>query len=440
MGNIHISRKNLKGVFHMFSRSKKSSSLVVLCLFALSISIIGCSAALAADKVIKIGTIFPLTGPVAVSGQNCVSAVQTMADIINGQYDWPDFPLAAKAGLLDGYRIEIIAADHQGKPDVARAEAERLYTQEGVFAVIGCYNSSSSKPASAVAERLKKIFMCGASSSAELTERDFNYFFRTAATDAIEAVEFVEYIEYLNKHEGANIKTLGVLYENSEFGKHAALESAKAAATIGLQVVADIPFTPGATNLNSEIQTLKSANPDAVFGAALGSDYSLMVRTMKQSAWGPKIFINFCTGYQSPAINQELGSDGNFFMGGMGYSPEIAEVYMREALPAQEIYRSKSGFPLDSDSIQEAVVLHILAQAIEKAGEVDTEKVVALLRSETFPSPLSLSKEVKFEPGGQNIKAFTVITQLVDQRYMTVFPEDYAETEAIFPFTPWDQR
>jgi branched-chain amino acid transport system substrate-binding protein len=401
---------------------------------------IGCGAACAADKVIKIGTIFPLTGPVAVSGQNCLAAVQTMADIINGKHDWPDFPLAAKEGLLDGYKIEIVPADHQGKPDVARTEPERLYQQEGVFAVIGCYNSSSSKPASAVAERLKKIFMCGASSSAELTERDFNYFFRTAATDAIESVEFVEYIDYLNKHKDAGIKTLGLLYENSEFGKHAAEEGKKAAASIGLTVVSDVPFTVGATNMNSEIQTLKSAAPDAVFGAALGSDYSLMVRTMKQSEWGPKIFINYCTGYQSPAINQELGADGNFFMGGMCYSPEIANAYMKNALAAQEIYRGKTGFPLDSDSIQEAVCLHVLAQAIEKAGAVDTEKVVALLRSETFPSPLSLSGQVAFAPGGQNVKAFTVITQLVDQQYKTIFPESYADTKEIYPFTPWNSR
>jgi branched-chain amino acid transport system substrate-binding protein len=418
----------------------KRRSFFFLCLAALAIVMIGCGASFAADKVIKIGTIFPLTGPVAVSGQNCLAAVQTAADIINGKYDWPDFPLAAKEGLLDGYRIEIVAADHQGKPDVAKSEAERLYNQEGVFAIIGCYNSSSSKPASAVAERIKKIFLCGASSSAELTERDFNYFFRTAATDAIESVEFTDYIDYLNKQKEAGIGTLGLLYENSEFGKHAAEEGKKAAASIGLKVVADVPFTVGATNLNSEIQTLKSAAPDAVFGAALGSDYSLMVRTMKQLAWGPKVFINYCTGYQSPAINQELGSDGNFFMGGMCYSPEIAEAYMKNALAAQEIYTAKTGFPLDSDSIQEAVCLHILAQAIEMAGEVDTEKVAAVLRSETFPSPLSLSGEVAFAPGGQNVKAFTVITQLVDQNYKTIFPDNYADTPVVYPFPAWDKR
>lgn len=396
--------------------------------------------AYAAEKEIKIGALFPLTGPAAVSGQNCLSAVETAAQIINEIHDIPGFPLADKAGLLDGYKIVVVKADHQGKPDVAKSEAERLFNQEKVFAIIGSYNSSASKPASLVAERMKRIFMCGASSSAALTERNFKYFFRTAATDAIESKEFTDYIDYLNKNKNAGIKTLGLLYENSEFGKHAADEGKKAAASIGIEVVADIPFTVGATNLNSEIQKLKSQNPDAVFGAALGSDYSLMVRTMKQTAWAPKIFINYCTGYQNPSINKELGNDGSYYMGGMGYSPELAEKHMKPALAAQDIYRKKTGFPLDSDSIQEAVCLHVLAQAIEKAGAVDTEKVAAVLRTATFDSPMSLSGKVAFDPGGQNNQAFTVITQLVNQEYKTVFPESYADSEAVYPFPAWDKR
>jgi len=419
----------------VLAKSKAAKFFLVM-VFILAI----CGASFAAEKIIKIGTIFPLTGPAAVSGQNCVAAVETAVEFINNKYDWEGFPLAQQEGILGGYKIVLVKADHQGKPDIAKAEAERLYEQEGVFAIIGCYNSSSSKPASAVAERLKKIFMCGASSSAELTERGFNYFFRTAATDAIESEEFAEYVIHLNEHNNAGLKKLGLIYENSEFGKHAADEAKKVAPKMGVTVVADIPFTVGATNMNSEIQRLKASEADVVFGAALGGDYSLMVRTMKQANWAPKAFINYCTGYQNPAINKELGPDSSYFMGGMGYSPEIAEVYMRAALPAQEIYRKKTGFPLDSDSIQETVCLHILAQAIEKAGELDTEKVVQILRTETFDSPLSLSGKVAFSPGGQNNKAFTVITQLVDQKYKTVFPESYADSEVIFPFPAWDSE
>ena len=54
-------------------------------------------------------------------------------------------------------------------------------------------------------------------------------------TDAIESKEFVEYIEYLNKEKKAGIKTLGLIYENTEFGKHAAEEAHKAAKHSGLK-------------------------------------------------------------------------------------------------------------------------------------------------------------------------------------------------------------
>ena len=420
---------------------KLSKRTTVSALLALCAAAFVSTSAFAAEEI-KIGALFPLTGPAAVSGQNCVNAVLAAVDVINKKNPDITAPLAAEAGLVGGkYIIKVIPADHQGKPDVAKSEAERLYNQEKVFAIIGCYNSSATKPASAVAERAKKIFMCGCSSSAELTERGYKYFFRHAPTDAIESVEFVEYIDFLNKEKKAGIKTLGLIYENTEFGKHAAAEAHKAAKKHGLEVVADVPFNNGATNLNSEVQKLKSANPDAVFGACLGGDYSLWVRTMKQVNWLPKIALNYCTGYQNPAVQKELGGDGNYFMGGMGYSPTLAKQFMPEAIKIQDkYYTPRSNQPLDSDSIQEAVMMMVLAQAIEKAGGPDTEKVLKVLKETEFPSVMSLSGSVKFAADGQNEKALSVITQLDNQVYNTVFPLKYKDSEPIFPMTPWNKR
>ena len=418
--------------------NKRCMFFIVLVLL---FSLMAGASAMAAEKVIKIGALFPLTGPAAVSGQNCVNAVLAVADLINKKNPDINMPLAAQEGILGGYKIEIIKADHQGKPDVAKSEAERLYNQEKVFAIIGCYNSAATKPASAVAERAKKIFMCGCSSSAALTERGYNYFFRHAPTDAIESDEFVDYIGYLNKEKNAGIKTLGLIYENTEFGKHAADEARRAAKKVGLKITADVPFNNGATNLNSEVQTLKAANPDAVFGAALGGDYSLWVRTMKQVNWLPKIALNYCTGYQNPAVQKELGGDGDYFMGGMGYSPELAKKFMPEAIKVEKkYYTPRSNQPFDSDSIQEGIMLHVLAQAIEKAGSLDTEKIVKILQTEEFPCGMALSGSVKFAPGGQNVKALSVITQIKDQKYGTVFPLKFKDVEPVFPMVPWDKR
>jgi branched-chain amino acid transport system substrate-binding protein len=397
---------------------------------------------LAQEKIIKIGTIFPLTGPVALAGQRCKAAVETAVDILNNKNPNIKVPLANNKGWLEGYKFVLVNTDSQGKPDVGKAEAERLINQEGVWALIGAYNSSVSMPASMVAERAKKIFMCGASSSAALTQRkEMKYFFRTASTDEIESQEFIDVLQWLNKtQKNANIKTLGIIYENSVFGKNASQQALKAAAAGGFQVVADVPFNPGATNLDSEVQTLKSKNPDALFGAVLGADYALMVKTMKKMNWVPKVSLNYCSGYQDPVIAKQLAADADFFMGSTAYSPEFQSM-MPAVAEVEKIFKSKTGgVPYDSDSIQETIAMLVLAQAIEKAKSLDPTKVAETLYANTWPSPLSLSGKVAFVPGGQNKYALSLITQLQDGKYKKIFPTEKADTKPVFPMKPWDKR
>ena len=397
---------------------------------------------LAQEKVIKIGTIFPLTGPVALAGQRCKAAVETAVDILNNKNPKIKVPLADKKGWLEGYKFVLVHADSQGKPDVGKAEAERLINQEGVWGLIGAYNSSVSMPASLVAERAKKIFMCGASSSAALTQRkEMKYFFRTASTDEIESQEFIDVLQWLNKtQKNANIKTLGIIYENSVFGKNASEQAKKAAAAGGFTVVADVPFTPGATNLDSEVQTVKSKNPDALFGAVLGADYALMVKTMKKMNWVPKVSLNYCSGYQDPVIAKQLGADADFFMGSTGYSPEFASM-MPAVAEVEKIFKTKTGgVPYDSDSIQETIAMLVLAQAIEKAKSLDPTKVAETLYANTWDSPLSLSGKVAFVPGGQNKLALSLVTQLQGGKYKKIFPTEKADTKPVFPMKPWDKR
>lgn len=398
---------------------------------------------MAAEKIIKIGTIFPLTGPVALAGQRCQAAVETAVEILNNKHPNIKVPLADKKGWLEGYKFVLVHTDSQGKPDVGKAEAERLINQEGVWALIGSYNSSVSMPASFVAERAKKIFMCGASSSAALTQRKpaMNFFFRTASTDEVESIEFVDVLKWLNKSQkNANIKTLGIIYENSVFGKNASQQAKKAAEAGGFSIVADVPFTPGATNLDSEVQTLKAKNPDALFGAVLGADYALMVKTMKKMNWVPKIALSYCSGYQDPVIAKQLGPDADFFMGSTAYSPEFAGM-MPAVAEVEKIFKTKSkGVPYDSDSIQETIAMLILAQAIEKAKSLDPEVVAKTLYANTWPSPLSLSGNVAFAPGGQNKLALSLVTQLQGGKYKKIFPTEKADTKPVFPIKPWDKR
>ncbi|MBF0498686.1 MAG: ABC transporter substrate-binding protein [Candidatus Riflebacteria bacterium] len=392
----------------------------------------------AEEKILKIGTLFPLTGSCALAGQRCKAAVETAVEIINNKHPEINVPLAAGEGVL-GYKIQLVHADSQGKPDVGKSEAERLFDQENVYAIIGCYNSAVTKPASFVAERKKKIFVAGCSSSAALTERKMHYFFRLAPNDRIESKEFCDFVQWLNKNNSSNLKTLGLIYENTEFGKHAADEAKQIASKYEMEVVVDVPFNPGATNLNSEVTTLKDKNPDVIFGACLGGDYTLFIGTVNQQNWLPKVALNYCSGFQDPQISKQLGEKGYYFAGASGYSPDFVKI-MPVAEAIEKLYKEKTGVPFDTDSILETVGMLVLGQAIEKAGTIDSEKVAETLHKEEFVSPLSFGGKVTFDEQGQNNKAMSVVVQLQNGEYRRVYPPEYSTASVTFPIPSWDKR
>ena len=110
----------------------------------------------AAGETVKIGAPYPLTGGAASAGTAVRQAIEVAVDIINNPHpELPNLPLATTAGLpgLGGRKVEVLFADHQGNPATAQSEALRLVTQDKVVALTGCYQSSCTLTASAIAER-----------------------------------------------------------------------------------------------------------------------------------------------------------------------------------------------------------------------------------------------------------------------------------------------
>ena len=108
-----------------------------------------------APKEVVIGVLYPLSGNAAQVGIDSVNAVRLAVDIINANHDL-NLPLAKGEGLagLGGAKVRVIVVDHQGKPDVGQAEAERLITQEKVHAVFGAYFSGVTQTVAQVAEQV----------------------------------------------------------------------------------------------------------------------------------------------------------------------------------------------------------------------------------------------------------------------------------------------
>src|SRR5687768_6418687 len=181
-------------------------------MIAMVVALVAAVPASAQPREVLIGVLYPLTGPVAQAGVDAKAAAELAVEIVNGRHDL-DVPLARTEGLpaLGGAKVRLIMVDHQGKPELGQADAERLITQEKVHALYGAYHSSVSATASQVCERYGIPYMSGESSSPSLHRRGLKWFFRTSPHDEHFSIAMFDFLKEFEAKKGVKIPSVGIL-------------------------------------------------------------------------------------------------------------------------------------------------------------------------------------------------------------------------------------
>ena len=396
----------------------------------------------AQQKVIKIGAVYPLTGNIASTGLDNRRGVDLAVDIINGKYNL-DLPLALEEGLpnLGGAKIEIVYADTKGDPKNGMAEAERLITQEKVVAMIGAYQSSVTKTASQATERLKIPYVCSDSSSPTLTERGYKYFFRVSPHDAIFAKDQFNFLKDLEKNKKIKIKTVALLYENTEFGSNVGKAEKKYAEEFGYKVVADVSYSANATDVTSEVGTLVKSKPDVLMHASYITDAILFTKTFKEMGFAPKGILTMA-GYIEPGYLPAVKNDGNFIIVRSTFALDLAK---RKPLVAKvnELFKKKYGIDMSENAARSFMAPFVLAEAINRAKTTESEAIVQALLQTDIPGKQVIYpwQGIKFDPQThQNIYAQGTLVQVLQQEYVTIWPFDSAAKDVVWPFPTWKSR
>ena len=389
-------------------------------------------------KVIKIGAVYPLTGNIASTGLDCRRGAELAVDIINGKYDL-DLPLAKTEGIpaLGGAKIELVFADTKGEPKNGLGEVERLVSQEKVAAIIGAYQSSVTKTASQATERLHIPYVCSDSSSPTLTQRGFKYFFRASPHDALFARDQFNFLKDMEK-KGQRVKTIAVLYENTEFGSNVGKEVVKLAQEFGYQIVADISYAANATDVTSEVGRLVKANPDVLMHASYITDAILFTKTFKEMGFRPKAIMTFA-GYIEPAYLPTVKQDAEGIVVRSTFALDLAA---RKPLVAKvnELFKKKYGTDMSENAARSFTAPFVLADAINRAKTTEPEALVKALEATSFgPEQVIYPWQgVKFDPQThQNVFARGILVQIQQQKYVTVWPFDSAAAEPVWPLPPW---
>ena len=392
-----------------------------------------------AAETVKIGVIYPLTGNAASAGQSAKDAVNLGVEIVNGAHpELKALPLGATAGLpnLGGAKIELDEADHQGNPQVGQQQTLRLITQDHVVAMLGSYHSSVSMVATAVAERQGVPYLVADSVALNITGRGFKWTFRSGPIASDFAKAYAGFLTDL-KQAGRKIANIAIVNENTDYGTSVAASIVDAAKASNINVAAQIPYNANSSDVSAQVIQLKTIQPDVVIFVSYTADTILYFRTMKNLDYLPPIIIGDDAGFSDPTF---IPNAGNMAQGAINRSAFDIGKPGSNSYIVNQMFKAKYGRDLDDTSARWMQGFLVLADAINRAGSTEPEKIQAALQATDLkPDQLMIGYNgVKFDQTGQNTLAATFLIQLQGKQYVSVWPENLATSKLVLPMKGWN--
>jgi len=412
-----------------------------------------CSPLWAAEKEIKIGVIYPLSGALATIGRDLQRAAEfTAENLVNNKNPNIDVLMSKWGGIpnLGNAKIKLIFADSRGEPDRGADLAKRLILDDKVVGLMGAYQSAVTKTVSAVAERYGIPMINDSSTSPDLTRRGFKWFWRTTPHDEYFDKDLFELLKGLTEGKVKGVKAVpkdqlkNLVYacENTEWGASVAKDLEKFAKEYGFNIVKGLLYAGNSPDLSSEAQTLVAAKPDCMLFASYLSDSLLMIRTLKGMKASPRFFWGQDAGFEMADFTKTLGADTNGILTRTVFIAKIAKV-KKVAGQINELYKKKYGDDLTGATARSVVGVQTWAYVLNRAGSTDPKAIQKACNEIDIPGyELVMPWDgIKFDPSGQNIKGRGLIGQYQAKEGKVeleiMYPFDLATANMVYPFPGW---
>lgn len=373
-----------------------------------------------AAETIKVGIILPLTG-----GQAAFGEIEKNSFIMA-------FNEIQKAGGIKGAKIELLFEDDTGKPDIARAAAEKLISKDKVIMLGGGYGSSETRAIAGVAQQNKMPFLINTGSADVITEQGWNYIFRLNPPVS----EYSEAAESFLK-EVAKPKSAAILFENSLFGTSGSREFEKSCKELGIQVVLKEGYEKGAVDFKPLLIKVKNAKPDLIYMISYIMDASLLMRQAMELDINPKLFVGGAAGFTLPEFYQNAGkaSDGVF-----SATLWVPTLPFPGAMDYFKNYKKLFGKDTEYHGAEAYAAMYVIADTLKRAKSFSQEDIRQALAATDVMTAFGRVKFIAYGKKTNQNKLATYLVQWNKGKLECVWPKEFATTKYIYPHKPWKER
>jgi branched-chain amino acid transport system substrate-binding protein len=397
-----------------------------LCLLAAAAAFVA-TPALAQDNTITIGFTDSQTGPLNVDSLGQQHGYEFWRDEVN-----------AAGGIKVGgksYQVKFVSYDDQSVGGRVQQLYTRLINQDKADFLFSPYSSGLVAPAAVISEQYGKIMLDSGGAEEkpfELGNKNLFMVITSASHYLSGAVDALK-----SKNPSAKI---AMVYSDDPFSKAvlaAAKEQAKAA---GLEVVMDESYAPSTTDFGPVVNKIISSNADAFMGGGHYSDGATLARQM----YDQKANMKWISILVAPA-DDKFGELGPAAVGvtvpsqwelQVSYTPQFGPTTAQFAKAFFDKFHAKADYHAASGYTCGVILQH----AIEQAGSIEPDKVLAALNATDVTTFFG---HVKFltDPGHHGLQAAHAMVvaqwQQVDGKpgRQVVWPDAAKSAPLVYPIS-----
>lgn len=406
--------------------------IILACIFVFLGAGIGLAAAPkkpASGDPIKFGAVLPLAD---ITGKQASKAMQLAVKEIN-----------AAGGVL-GRPLEVIIADDEAKGEKGAAAIDKLATVDNVYAFIGGMSSGVHMAQLPVLKKYAKPTVwigAAASSVIEAPMAEQAWYFHLHPWDYQQTGGYITgFKELAAKNPKIKLQKWFIGYEEGAFGT----AGYKGFQTLWPQQgweVSGASFKSallGGGDYRAALRQAKDYKPDAYLWLGYDADALPMLEQAKEIGFAPPMLIGAPPGWPADFGKSPLAEGVSLF--GM-WAPSLKEVskvskhfwdaYNKEFNEAPATYFAPLGY----------TNVYVVANAINKAGSLDQDKVIAALKDTKYDSPVGETLTITASRALKN-QGFTKqkILQWKKGVQQVIWPLDFKTAEPAYPFPAWDKR
>lgn len=385
----------------------------------------------AADDTIVLGAAVSLTGKYSTNGKNTQDGYNLAVKVIN-----------EKGGVKVGdkhYKLEIRYYDDESTSARGAQLVERLIQQDKVNFMLGPYGSALTKAMAPVTEKYKIPMVEGNGADRGLFTQGYKYMFAVLNTSDYYLRPAITILAEEAKKAGRDPKTLkiAIVVENDNFSRDVRDGVIDDAKKYGMQVVIDDKLPPDLNDMSATLTKVRALKPDALLVSGHEKGAILAIRQVTaQHVYVPMLALTHC---DSAQITEKFGKDSDYAYCGSQWDSRMTytDRWFGDPQKYAALFKKEFNYEAPYQAAESTASVEVFADAIERAGSLDREKVRDALAATDM---MTFYGAVKFDETGKNIAKSMVMYQVQDEKYAVVSPAKWATSKPIYPAPPWDER